>query len=348
MTNARTIIIRVDANSDIGAGHLMRCICLADALVNIGFDVRFVVASLSMPEFLTRFFVEYLSDCIVASPQDSEQTLKIIAQSGAAAIVLDGYAFDESYRQKMQSQCAVICFDDESGSEPITADWLINASPCSHTMGYQQRAPSAKLLLGETYIMLADSYLSQVQSLLAANAKRERLLVCFGGADTDQNTLPFLHLLADANVVSPDCVDVVCGAMVKDWQSVEAFCLKAGYQFYVDHRDMPSLMKRSAVAVVAAGSMLYELAYMGVPALAVIVADNQRPNAEFFQDHGVAHCIDAERYNNQSSLLMAVGMQLKQLWGDMRRRHAMSLKGLRLCDGGGASRIAGMLADAYL
>ena len=51
---------------------------------------------------------------------------------------------------------------------------------------------------------------------------------------------------------------------------------------------MPQLMAWADLAVSAAGTTCWELAFMGLPMLLVVLADNQRPNATCLDELGVA------------------------------------------------------------
>jgi RimJ/RimL family protein N-acetyltransferase len=99
--------------------------------------------------------------------------------------------------------------------------------------------------------------------------------------------------------------------------------------------NMPQLMAKSDVAISGAGTTSLEMCFMGLPALLIVLADNQRPAAEELNRRGVA-INQGEGAEIQPSTLSAY---LTRLVDSPDSRKAMSERGRDLIDGRGAERV---------
>jgi len=108
--------------------------------------------------------------------------------------------------------------------------------------------------------------------------------------------------------------------------------------------DLPARLAEADLAISAAGGTLWELAYLGVPTLALVRADNQRATARFLAKQGVARPLgEGERVAPET-----IAAEIQVLVDDPVARRAMSLAGRALLDGRGAARIARALQQAQV
>jgi spore coat polysaccharide biosynthesis predicted glycosyltransferase SpsG len=120
--------------------------------------------------------------------------------------------------------------------------------------------------------------------------------------------------------------------------------LGPGLSLVVDVQNMAPLMTRAHLALSAAGSTVWELAHLGVPALLVVVAENQRGNAEALHRLGVAHNLgDATTLDGE-----VLESPLDALLEDPDRRTQMSRRGRELVDGRGVERVVAAILGEEL
>src|SRR5262249_17829448 len=103
--------------------------------------------------------------------------------------------------------------------------------------------------------------------------------------------------------------------------------------------DMPALMAWADVAIAAGGSSGWELAFMGLPAVLVTVAENQRLIAESLQRAGTAVHLGWHTEVTPARIAEAV----RELLSDRAQRQCMSQAGRLLVDGKGAARVVAAL-----
>lgn len=330
------VLIRADANAAMGTGHVMRCLALAHAVRDAGLDVIFAAAEL--PDGLA----ERIGDAgfpllAIAGEPGSAEDFRAMATRITAlntkVVALDGYQFSGSYRADLKALgLPVIAFDDYAAC-PLHADAVINPSPAARDLPYGDIASGAELLLGPEYAALQPEIFAARSKL---PAERERLLVTFGGSDPLAMTLPVAEALVRALPGIP--MDVVVGGAVAQAQKIADEAAALGGDITV-HRDLPSLapvMAAAGLAVTAAGSTTWELACLGVPAVLMVVACNQIPNAEGAVRDGWAVMIDGRA----EDAAQRIAELAASLWQNQPRRRKMADKAAALVDGKGAARVA--------
>jgi len=131
MAQAKYLIIRADANAQIGTGHLMRCLALAQAWKDAGGEVAFITACRSeglLERFREEGFEVHLLSSSYPDPGDWEVTKNVLARHPDAWVVLDGYHFDETYQQwiKDAGNCLLVMIDDMTHLKHYYADIVLN------------------------------------------------------------------------------------------------------------------------------------------------------------------------------------------------------------------------------
>lgn len=168
------VVIRADANSKIGMGHVMRCLSVADALLKRGEEVLFVTADDTPVPLLTKKGVPYrvlhtdyadmeaelpkLWNALSELPQGPGEPEAALPQRNTF-ILVDSYYVTEKYLAALKKRITTIYMDDiYAFSYPV--DMLINYNIYGEEMGYEKDAAFAdtKLLLGTKYVPLREEF----------------------------------------------------------------------------------------------------------------------------------------------------------------------------------------------
>jgi len=333
------LLIRVDASPQIGAGHLMRCIALAQAWQTIAGPVAFAVHRTGMP-WRDRLASVGLSinwlEHTQPQREDLSATLALAHDLGVEWLVLDGYHFDPAYQEGARaSGLRLLVIDDVAHQSRYSADILLNQNLDAERLRYRA-GPNTELLLGPRYALLRQEFLGWQRWDRSISPVARRVLVTMGGSDPDNVTEAIVDALREFAELD---VAAILGAghpRAPDGMTLRSTA-ERGTRYLRDVRNMAEVMAWADVAISASGSTVLELAFMGLPSLLLTLAANQEGVAAAAHRRGVAVSLAAPA---------AIAGALRRLLPDPERRAAMSRQGRELVDGEGAIRVvAAMLGE---
>ena len=289
-----TLFIRADATSQIGSGHVMRCIALAQAWQDQGGRVTFI-SHCDSDTLRIRIIGEGFNLVSIEKPHphpsDLTLTLSCInpettGPNTGAWLVLDGYHFTPDYQKAIKDAgIRLLIIDDMNHLPYYHADIILNQNIHATDLKYNCD-PNTKLLLGPKYVLLRREFLKYRDFKREIPDKARKILVTMGGADPDNVTLKViqaLNLLNDSELE----VKVVIGPSNPHMESIkkELSLSPFSFQLLPSVDNMADLMAWADLAITAGGSTCWELAYMGVPSILIVLAKNQVPLAEKLSNH---------------------------------------------------------------
>jgi UDP-2,4-diacetamido-2,4,6-trideoxy-beta-L-altropyranose hydrolase len=340
------MLIRADAQPSIGAGHVMRCLALAQAWQDAGGGVRFAMAmgiETARPLLACEGIEVEAIRADIGTAADAGATAQMARDYAATWVVMDGYRFDEPYQRAMGGAGARTALIDDNGEcAPHQADVVVNQNIHAHPDMYRARRSGTELLLGSRYVMLRRAFRQRRRDSQTAPAEARNLLITLGGGDLDNVTLKVLQALPEAAVLDLRAVAVV-GAVNPHLDALKATAgaSPVAIELRRNEPDMPGLMCAADLAVAAAGSTVWELLYMGVPTISLVIADNQRGIAQRLADSGVLVSLGWHADVGHSDIALAI----RRLSRSPQQRQDMAARGRELVDGAGAARIvAAMLS----
>ena len=339
------LLVRADAGAAIGSGHVMRCLALAQAWQDAGGSALRASATES-PVADARYEGEGIATIRISaepgSAADAGQTVALARERAAAWVVVDGYRFGADYQKAVKDAgLRQLYVDDYGQADHYFADVVLNQNPYADASVYASRERHTELLLGLRYALLRREFYSRVGFDRQIPSAARRLLVTMGGGETGSvidKVLDALRMLGNKDL---EAVVLVGGRQVADAQAGR---LAFPVRFERDVADMPGLMAWADLAISGAGSTCWELAFMGLPAMLVVLAENQRPVAESVQQAGAGVNLGEQEAVTAESIARAV----EELLPAGERRLAMSQAGRGLVDGRGAERVVRHMKAAML
>ena len=333
------LLIRADASPTIGTGHVMRCLALGQAWQKMGGTVHLMTRQLpgSLHDRLRRESIDVHPVESKTSLRDDAESLGQLAESiSATSVVIDGYSFDAEYQARVAGSGArhVLTISDAETDDRVAADAVLNQNAYAHDAMYD--GAEFEAMTGPRYALLRREFQSALPRRIQPR-KVKRLLVCFGGGDEPNLTSTIMRVLDKAGLPNLS-VDIVLGQCNRHVAQIEALSRQLAVNFRL-HRNVDrisALMRQADLAITAGGSTCYELAALGVPALVLPIAENQRPVARALERFQVAQFADCEVATCEERLLGAIS----ELASDVDRRQRMSDNGRRMVDGQGAIRVA--------
>ena len=336
----QNLIIRADASTQIGIGHVMRCLALAQAWQDNEGHAIFLMAEVtpSLESRLQSGGMEpiYLS-AQPGSVDDAIQTRELAQQIGATWVVVDGYHFGADYQRIIKDANLCLLFIDDNGhSDHYYADIVLNQNIYAHECLYEKREPYTQILLGTRYVLLRQEFLSWRGWKREIADVARRVLVTLGGSDPDNVTLKVLRALRQVETDGLEAL-VVVGGSNPHFQELKLATHDSRFTIHLerDVRDVAELMAWADIAVSAGGSTCWELAFMGLPNIALILAENQRPISELLSTRRVT--INLGWHENLSSADMA--HSITHLLHAPETRAQMGRYAREHVDGEGARRV---------
>jgi UDP-2,4-diacetamido-2,4,6-trideoxy-beta-L-altropyranose hydrolase len=333
MTSAPRAIFRCDASTELGSGHVMRCLTLAHGLVRTGWECVFAVnpeAVVTVAALSASGFPVSVLPCGLA---DQAAALIEAHAGGCDLLVVDHYKLDARFETLCRPWAKRILVIDDLADRPHDCDILLDQTFGRDAADYGGLvARDCRCLMGTDYALLRPQF---ARERLLGSPRTEgvvrRILVSLGGTDPYGLTDVVLQglELADLDVD----IDVVLGAPSRS--------LVDGTRVQVHQavQDMASLIAKADLAVGASGSSAWERCCLGLPSILVISANNQRLTADRLVEAGVAHVVGDWTSVTPESISKAISF----LVHNAELYRAMSRAALKICDGLGAGRVIAAL-----
>ena len=333
---APKLLIRADASGLIGTGHMMRCLALAQAWQDAGGQALFLASECQTPlkrRLLQEGFALKLKKSARGSEADADATITAARAFGAEWVVADGYRFGSKFQKSIKAaSLRLLIFDDYGHADRYEADIVLNQNLYATDSLYRRRAPETELCLGPRFVQLRREFARWRGWERTFGRKTIRVLVTMGGSDPQNATPQVIDALASWPGMNWEAL-VVVGPANPRHHELAATVRRLGLPEHVIKQlpDMPEAMAWADVAIAAAGTTSWEMAFMGLPAAVSITADNQKAVAESLHAHGLAI--------NLGPLQRWKPERLKPLFRDAATRRRMSKRGRSLIDGEGAARV---------
>ena len=341
------LFLRTDASRKNGIGHLMRCLSLAQKWRRTGGEALFIgyFETDAVRKRIEKEGFEYeLIQNPYPEPEDKRRIVEILNRqrfSSRAApdrqwVVIDGYHFGPEYQRDIRELGQrVLVIDDTAHLPAYHADVLLNQNLNAGALNYRCD-PDTTRLLGAKYVLLRQEFLLPAPSHRPVPDRAKNILVTFGGADSRNMTVKAIGALShlshqdfEANiVVGPENVNL--NSIRKKLEAVSF-----RHSFFQNASNMDRLMREADTAIHAIGGTCWELAYMGVPGIGIVTADNQQKVAEMLARIGVIRFPGRWDEIDESAL----SREIAQLIGDESLRRNASARARNLIDGRGSERV---------
>ena len=339
-----TLLVRADANASIGAGHVMRCLALAQAWQDAGGSAIFAMVE-PPPSIHARLQGEGIEVIqlpgIAGTLDDSEQTSRCAPKCEANWLVLDGYHFGADYELSLKrAGHRLLSVDDYGQLQHHSADIVLDQNPQVPSHAYTQTEADCKLLLGSKYVLLRREFRHWSEWERVIPNSGCSVLITMGGSDPDNLTGHALQALAAAQIDDLE-VTVVIGGSNPHSNPLEVVEpeMRSRVRLLTDAKEMAQIMCASDVAIIAAGGTLWESLFMQCAVLSYARNPVQRAIVENLQDEGAAVSLGGGLNADKAH----TSQLLRELVRSYEQRSKLSKKGRELIDGLGAQRVVGVM-----
>jgi len=215
------------------------------------------------------------------------------------------------------------------------ADIVLNQNLHAEDLHYSCE-PYTKPLLGTKYVLLRREFLARRDWKREIPKMARRVLVTLGGSDPGNYTLKVIQALQKVDISGLEAT-VVIGASNPHADVLKKAMEQSRIPIRLIHnaKNMPELMAWADVAISGSGSTCWELAFMGVPIISLVLTENQRGVAKALSEAGVALNMGWFEQVTDSQ----VAKVLIDVLNSYDRRRKMNLAARALVDGEGAARV---------
>ncbi|VVO89825.1 UDP-2,4-diacetamido-2,4, 6-trideoxy-beta-L-altropyranose hydrolase [Pseudomonas fluorescens] len=366
------VAFRVDASLQIGTGHVMRCLTLADALKLQGSECQFIcrehpgnlIEHIRSKGFQVHVLplkgskTAILSDATAsaAEPQpahatwlgstqeeDADKCTAILRELIFDWLIVDHYALDARWETALKAHYQKLMVIDDLADRPHQCDLLLDQTFGRDSKDYTPWLPDAcTLLCGSKYSLLRPEF----AALRAYSLERRKepqldhLLITMGGVDKDNATGQVLQALKSTELPASCRITVVMGTtapwLAEVRQQAEQMPWSTTVQVGVS--NMAQLMADSDLAMGAAGATTWERCCLGLPTVLVVLADNQKMAAEILDKARAVVTLSLGKHlNAELSSIIDI------LRHDKRRMTNITEHAKNITDGTGCQFVASML-----
>ena len=297
-------VIRADASTSIGSGHVMRCLTLAHRLkkeknAKVVFVMRDLPGNLidvvekqgfevlKLPPANQKYSLNgYGLWLTVPMEVDAQQTIEVLQhylqEHGCDVVdrlIVDSYALDEQWERMLHPYCREIMVIDDLANRRHDCDILLDQNfYLNKDARYAGLVPEhCKMLLGPEHALLREEFYEAKKHLRKRDGTIKNILVFYGGSDLTNETEKAIKALVQLHDEGYSfTADVITGVSNFRREKIEKICSKYHFlHYYCQVSNMAEFMNKADLMLGAGGSTTWERLYMELPALVTAVAENQ-------------------------------------------------------------------------
>lgn len=330
------ITFRADGSNVIGMGHIYNSLAVAEALQKFPVEIHFITKQ--FPESVSKleqagYSVEAI-DPNLTEAESFRKTIQFLKKKEISFLVTDLLKINQDYSPELEKNGIKCISIDILGKTKLKSDIIINRTTITKRFQHYEKSGHTKYYLGPEYVPLRSEFLGVEKVPRGVNQNVQNILLCFGGGDEFNLSARLAWI---AGKISGVKITVVLGSAFKLEEEFREIIAQLPEKPTIikDSRNMKELFLQSDLAICAGGSILYELAITGTPALVIPMNDHQVENGEEFTKFGCVLSLGLHSEIEDSDIETAIKGLL-----DYQCRKKMSEAGKKITDGRGAERIA--------
>jgi len=355
----KNLFVRVDAGIEIGDGHFLRCLTLADRLKNKNNQIIFIsnklpkhfIEKIKRSNFkiykingYTHIQEEKLGKKIKKQliNNDLIETKKIIEKykNSTNWLIIDHYGIDYVWEKNVCTNIEKIIVIDDLANRKHECDILIDHNFYENMQKrYTKLIPNyCKQFIGPKFTLLRPEFYNARKNL-KRQKQFKRILISFGGSDPSNETKK--AILAIEDLEKKYKIDVIVGTNNPNKKQIMKLCSKISFcNFYEQVENMSKYMKRADLAIGAGGTSTWERCCLGLPTIVTILSKDQKKIAEDLSKIGCVINLGVAEKTTKSDYVRA----LNEI--DLKKLEEISKKCLVLVDGKGVKRTVNKIFQA--
>ena len=345
MESGRKAVFRFDARPEIGGGHAIRCLTLADSMTTAGWQCWFAVHQ-DTQAFMHRVGRDDLALILLSDDLGKEpnQIASHFDGDNYDLLIVDHYERDIAFETACRRHAKRIMVIDDLADRKHDADILLDQNYGRTPSDYKDLIRNnCQFLIGPNYALLRPQFLTKRVDCLINRQQRTRVqkvLISFGMSDIQELVLTALVALQDIGFSGQIIVVMPAGTPSFTRAQTNALDIGERVQILCDVEDMATLMADADLAIGAGGTMSLERCVMGLPAIVATITKNQVFGTAALSQLGAVWEIRAS-----SADLISFQAKLREILGNFNKIKQASRLAANVCDGAGPARVLGAIND---
>ncbi|HEB73151.1 MAG TPA: UDP-2,4-diacetamido-2,4,6-trideoxy-beta-L-altropyranose hydrolase [Nitrospirae bacterium] len=293
----KTVWIRADASSSIGAGHITRCIALAEELREAGVSARFICRKLEgdLVAFINKH--GFVAETISGDPadwtllEDASKTCDIISKYGGKAdwVIVDlpenSLEMDSALRSVTQNILAI----DDHADRKRDCDIIVNPHffPPAEQKYKTLTPPDCVTLAGLRHALVRSEFRrARQKGLDKRDNEVKRILVSFGGSDCAGLPDKVIEALLPLGAKGVE-VDMIISSGYRDSKNSASYD-GVNIRFHNFVEDMVNITAKADIVIGAYGVSTAERMLLGAPSIIITISESQVALAKILAEAGYA------------------------------------------------------------
>lgn len=292
------ILVRADASSKIGTGHLTRSLVLAQRFKqdDVAFATRALEGNLDILIKESGYKRHTLKN------NKAKTLVKLLKKEETDLLIIDHYEIDAEFEREIKEQLPklkIMALDD--AYKRHHCDILLNHNIYAKKKRYKELAPKGTLLLcGAKHTLLRDEFLNTPKE-----RKKDSILIAMGGSDVKNLTLKILDSLPKDFSLK---INIITTASNKNLKKLQEYVKERNnITLRVQTQEVAKLAQSAYFAIITPSGFANELYALQTPFIAIQSARNQEYMSAFLKSKGYGVL---EKFSKKTFLkLFAVEMQ---------------------------------------
>ncbi|MDQ6983223.1 MAG: UDP-2,4-diacetamido-2,4,6-trideoxy-beta-L-altropyranose hydrolase, partial [Ghiorsea sp.] len=188
------VLIRADSSSEVGTGHIMRDLVLAEQYPDD--DIIFAVQNLSGN--INHKIEEQGYHIEILKSNSLEELIAVIEQYEVDMVIVDHYGIDHHFEKRLKEHTGVQLMVLDDTYEKHECDILLNHNIYADELRYKGLVPgNCEIRCGSEFTLLREEFVKEKYN----NLKRGKIVgisdvfIAMGGADYSNINIPVLNVL---------------------------------------------------------------------------------------------------------------------------------------------------------
>ena len=301
------VVIRTDVSSEIGSGHLMRCLALADELRKTKSEVLFIASNIEQiwmdiirekkyecenivsssdrnrsSMYTTKYSHCRFSNNSIDWQKDSREAKEVMRHRKTDWLIVDHYELDWRWESSMRNYANRIMVIDDLANRKHDCDLLLDCVYGRELDDYQHLvSQGCQFLLGIKHTLLRPEFSNwRIYSLHRRRQvkKIQKILISLGGVDRENLTGTVIRLLSQVDWIPDAEVDIIIGHGFKYKSKIEGIIANSPIKKVTLNSSVTDMAIRIANAdfgIGAFGVSTWERFCLGLPSINIITEANQ-------------------------------------------------------------------------